>query len=266
MDALRHLGDHPLTIRLLDLGADKFPQGFSERNPFLGCRSMRLLRGNPEIFRQQIRAVLRASALGKVRFMFPMIATSEELRECKDFVADVREELDRAGVPYDKGISVGMMIEVPAAAMMADRFAREVDFFSIGTNDLIQYTLAVDRNNEHVSHLFSATNPAVLRLIRLTVDAADKAGIDVAMCGEMASDILYTPLLIGVGLQRLSMALAAIPDVKKLVRTISYADARKIAETVADMHTSPEIEDYLRKELRRSMPEFFAEGSAFDAE
>jgi len=266
MDAIRHLGDHPLTIRLLDLGADKFPQGYAERNPFLGCRSMRLLGKNPDIFRQQIRAILRASALGKVRFMFPMIATPDELRECKDFVQDVRDELDRAGVPYDKDIAVGMMIEVPSAAMMADRFAREVDFFSIGTNDLIQYTLAVDRNNEHVSHLFSATNPAVLRLIRLTVEAADSAGIEVAMCGEMAGDILYTPLLVGMGLQHLSMAPAAIPDVKKLVRSISHTDAKTIADTVAEMPTSRLIEEFLQKELRRIMPELFAEGNAFDAD
>jgi len=255
MEAIRALGDHLITIRLLDLGADKFPVGFAERNPFLGCRSMRLLRVNPEMFRNQIRAILRASALGNVRFMFPLLATFEELRESMELVHDVMGELERKGVAYDKDIKVGMMIEVPSAALMADVLAPEVDFFSIGTNDLIQYTLAVDRTNEHVSHLYSPVDPAVLRLIKHTVEAAARAGIDVCICGEMAGDVLYTALLVGLGLQRLSMAPTAMADVKKLIRSITYEDARRTAERIMQMATPAEIETHLAEELRRVAPE-----------
>ena len=255
MEAIRALGDHPMTIRILDLGADKYPTGFQERNPFLGCRSMRLLRINPEMFRSQFRAILRASALGKVRFMFPMIATVEELREARELFDDVRSEFDRKGAHYDKTLPVGMMIEVPSAAMLADLFASEVDFFSIGTNDLIQYALAVDRNNEHVSHLYSAVDPAVLRLIRHTVQAADRADIEVSICGEMAGDIVYATLLVGMGIRKLSMAPAAIPDVKKLIRSISYEDARQVADKAMAMRSAEEVERFLQSETRRVTPE-----------
>ena len=264
MDAIRHLGDHTLTIRLLDLGADKFDLGFNERNPILGCRSMRVMRKVPHVFRQQVRAILRASALGKVRFMFPLIATLEELREAMELVDDVRSELDRSNVPYDKDVKIGMMIEVPSAAVMADQFAEEVDFFSIGTNDLIQYTLAVDRNNEHVSHLFSPVNPAVLRLIQRTVDAARKTGIEVSMCGEMAGEPLYTMLLVGMGLQRLSMAPTAMPDVKKLVRSINYSDAVEVARHASGLSTAEEVEAFLRQEMQRAVPEFVDEDHAVE--
>ena len=260
IDAVRALGDHPVTIRILDLGADKFPVGFAERNPFLGCRSMRLMRVNREMFRHQIRAILRASALGNIRFMFPLISTVDELREAKELVRDVKEELDDAGVSYDKNIEMGAMIEVPSAALMADVLAKEVDFFSIGTNDLIQYTLAVDRGNEHVSHLYSPVDPAVLRLIQHTVEAGDRAGVEVAMCGEMAGDTVYAMLLVGMGLQRLSMAPSAIVDIKKLVRSITYEDARQLAERVMAMQTASEIESFLEQETRRVLPELFEQG------
>ena len=259
MEAIRALGDHPITIRILDLGADKFPVGFEERNPFLGCRSMRLMRVNTGMFRNQIRAILRASALGNVRFMFPLIANLDELREARELVKDVALELDGKGVSYDKDIKVGMMIEVPSAALMADVFAKEVDFFSIGTNDLIQYTLAVDRDNEHVSHLYSPVDPAVLRLVRRTVDAGVQAGIEVSLCGEMAGDILYTMLLVGMGVQRLSMAPAVIADVKKLVRSVTYEDAVRVAERVMTMETASEIERFLYQETRRVMPELMGD-------
>lgn len=257
LESLRLLGDRPITIRVLDLGADKFSMGLDERNPFLGCRSMRLMRNHPRMFRDQIRAILRASALGKVRFMFPMIASLSELREAKQMVADVMAELDRTHTNYNKTVQVGMMIEVPSAALMAERLAREVDFFSIGTNDLIQYTLAVDRNNEHVAHLFSPANPAVLRLIKNTLDAGEKAGIEVAMCGEMAGDILYSTLLVGLGCQRLSMAPATIADVKKFICSITYKDAKQLAERVLAMNTSQEIEELLRSEALKIVPELF---------
>ncbi len=255
MEALRTLGDHPLTVRLLDLGADKVSIGYEERNPFLGCRSMRLMRTNPGLFRDQLRAILRASALGKVRFMFPMISNLPELHEARQMVVDVMAELDHKGIKYDKEIEIGMMIEVPSAAVLADTFAQEVDFFSIGTNDLVQYTLAVDRANEHVAHLFSPVDPAVLRLIKLTVEAADQAGIEVAMCGEMAGDILYTILLVGLGLRNLSMAPTAIADVKKYVCTVTYENSKEIAARVMNMSTTQEIEAYLREEAQRSVPE-----------
>jgi len=257
MEAVRMLGDCPMTIRVLDLGADKFALGFEERNPFLGCRSMRLMRTNPQMFRDQIRAILRVSALGNVRFMFPMIGSLKELRESRRMVADVMADLDRAGVGYNKDVQIGMMIEVPSAALLADRFAREVDFFSIGTNDLIQYTLAVDRNNEHVGHMFSPSDPAVLHLIKRTLDAGEEAGIEVAICGEMAGDILYSTLLVGMGFQRLSMAPTVIADVKKFICSITYENARKVAERVMAMDEVPEIEEYLREEARDTVPELF---------
>jgi phosphotransferase system enzyme I (PtsI) len=262
MEAIRALEGRPMTIRILDLGADKFPAGFSERNPFLGCRSMRMLRLYPEIFRHQIRAILRASALGKIRFMFPMIANLSELRDAQRVVQEVREELDRGALAYDRAIQVGMMIEVPSAAVMADAFAREVDFFSIGTNDLVQYSLAVDRGNEHVSHLYSAVDPGVLRMMRLTLNAADAAGIDCSICGEMAGDILNTILLVGMGFRKLSMAANAIPDVKKLIRSISYEEAQRIAGQALALQSAGEIETLLAKETRQVIPELLDEDEA----
>jgi phosphotransferase system enzyme I (PtsI) len=255
MEAIQSLQGRPMTIRVLDLGADKFPAGFAERNPLLGCRSMRMLRLYPEIFRHQIRAILRASAMGKIRFMFPMIANLSELRDARRVVQEVREELDRSALAYDRQIKIGMMIEVPSAAVMADAFAQEVDFFSIGTNDLVQYSLAVDRGNEHVSHLYSAVDPAVLRMMRQTLNAADAAGIECSICGEMAGDILNTILLVGMGFRKLSMTPNAIPDVKKLIRSISFAEAQRVAEQALALKCAGEIETLLAKETRRVIPE-----------
>jgi len=259
MEAIRALKDHPMTIRILDLGADKFPSGFPERNPFLGCRSMRLLRLQPTVFRNQIRAILRASAMGKLRFMFPMIANLAELREARKVVTEVMEEFDAAGAVYDKKIQVGIMIEVPSAAMTADLLAEESDFFSIGTNDLVQYTLAVDRDNERVAHLYSPVDPAVLRLIQRTVQAGQKAGIRVSMCGEMAGDIMHTILLVGMGFESLSMAPSVIPDVKKLIRSIRYEGAKKIADHALSLKTAKEVEQYLSDETRKVVPELVQE-------
>ncbi len=264
MDAIRSLGDHRLTIRLLDLGADKYPTGFDERNPFLGCRSMRLMRLNPEMFRSQIRAVLRASALGKVRFMFPLICNHPELREAKAMVRDVMDEMGRAGLRYDADIKMGMMIEVPSAAVLADSFASEVDFFSIGTNDLIQYTLAVDRDNEHVSHLYSSVDPAVLRLMRMTVEAGQRAGIEVAICGEMAGDVVYAMLLVGMGIRALSMAPSAMADVKKLIRSVTYEHARSVAEKAMAMRDAADIEKFLEEETRKVIPELLEDAEPIE--
>ena len=259
MEALRMLGDSPMTIRVLDLGADKFPLGFEERNPFLGCRSMRLMRRSRRIFYDQVRAILRASAFGKVRFMFPLISNLGELREARALVDEVMADLDRAGMHYDKDVQIGMMIEVPSAAVIADVFAQEVDFFSIGTNDLIQYTLAVDRDNEHVAHIYDPVDPAVLRLIRMTLDAGRKYDVEVSMCGEMAGDILYAILLVGMGFQRLSMAPAAIADVKKLICSVSYDEARQLADKVMGMSEPDAVEAFLREETMRVLPELFSD-------
>ena len=265
MGAIRSLGDHRMTIRVLDLGADKFPMGFDERNPFLGCRSMRLMGSNPEMFRRQLRAILRASVMGNVRFMFPMISSRAELLQARQLVTEVMADLDRSGTPYKKDVQIGMMIEVPSAAILADTFAKEVDFFSIGTNDLVQYTLAVDRDNEHVAHLFSPVDPAVLRLIKLTVEAGERAGIEVGLCGEMAGDILYAILLVGLGLRHLSMAPTAVVDVKKLICSITYKEAKKVADTVMTMLSVEEIEGFLREVTRRSVPELLEDEAESEA-
>jgi phosphotransferase system enzyme I (PtsI) len=256
MDAVRSLRGHPMTIRILDLGADKFPLGFMEHNPFLGCRSMRLLRLFPEVFKHQIRAILRASAMGRLQFMFPLICSVQELRDCKAIVAEVMKELDEREVAYDRKVRIGMMIEVPSAAIMADAFAKEVDFFSIGTNDLIQYSLAVDRNNEHVAHFYSPSDPAVLRLLRDTLRAAEGAEIDCSVCGEMAGDPIYAMLLLGMGFRKLSMAPNAIPDVKRLIRSIKYENARHVAAKALELTCAEEITAFLRSEIVRIFPEF----------
>ena len=260
MEAIRALAGHPMTIRVLDLGADKFPAGYPEKNPFLGCRSMRLLRLHPGVFRAQVRAILRASAMGKLRFMFPLICNLDELRDARNLVNDVMAEFDANGTPYDKSIPVGMMIEVPSAAMMADAFSAEVDFFSIGTNDLIQYSLAIDRDNEHVAHLYSPVDPAVLRLMHMTLAAADRSGIDVSICGEMAGDLMCVILMVGMGFRSLSMAPHTIPDTKKLIRSITYDYARQVAQKALTMTTARDIELYLREEMRKVAPEMVREG------
>jgi len=220
---------------------------------------MRLLRLNPELLRNQVRAILRASAFGNIRFMFPMIANLQELRESKDTVRDVMAELSREGISYDQDIKIGIMIEVPAAAVMAESFAGEADFFSIGTNDLIQYTLAVDRDNEHVSHLYSPVDPSVLKLIRLTVEAGERADVEVSMCGEMAGDIVYSMLLVGMGIRRLSMAPSGIADVKKLVRSITLDQAKAVAERAMSMDTAGQIDRFLAQETRKVIPELIEE-------
>jgi len=250
IEALRHLGERPLVVRLLDLGADKFPTGPPERNPFLGCRSIRLLLRNMDMFRTQLRAVLRASGYGHVKFMFPLIANLDEIRQAKEVVADVMAELDREGIAYNKDIEIGIMIEVPSAAIVADRLAKEVDFFSLGTNDLIQYTLAVDRDNAEVARLFSPTDPAVLRLMQMTIDAANRNDISVSICGEMAADLRLTILLVGMGLREISTSSATIPELKKVIRSITYADAQRVAEHTCSLDNAGEAMAFLEEKAK----------------
>src|SRR5690606_12292602 len=230
---LEAFGKRPVIIRTLDIGGDKdlpyadFPK---EENPFLGHRAIRFCLDRRDIFKTQLRALLRAGVHGNLWIMFPMVSSVSEVREAKALLAECREELKREGVPAAENISVGIMVEVPAAAAIADILAREVDFMSIGTNDLIQYTLAADRGNERVAHLYDAAHPAVLRLIRKTCDAARQAGIPVGMCGELAGDPRMTELLVGLGLSDLSMGSGTIPEVKERIRSIDTSAARALAD------------------------------------
>jgi phosphotransferase system enzyme I (PtsI) len=260
LEVLRAVGPNkPVVIRTLDLGADKFlPRAESathERNPFLGLRSVRLCLRNLTLFKTQMRAILRASAFGDVRIMFPMISTLLELRQCKMILAEVKEDLEEEGVPFNAQLPVGTMIEVPAAAIQADLLAREVDFFSIGTNDLVQYTLAADRNNENVAALYSPADPAVLRLIDTVVQAARRHAIGVNVCGEMSGEPLYTMLLLGLGLRQLSVTPHNIPEIKKLIRSVTVDETAAVAREVMRLETARDVNNYMREQTRRVLPE-----------
>jgi phosphoenolpyruvate-protein phosphotransferase (PTS system enzyme I) len=259
-DALHRLQGRPLVIRTLDLGADKYSEdkGTSgERNPFLGDRSIRMCLHDIPMFKRQLRAIMRASVLGDVRIMFPMISTLMELRQAKMVLNDVMEELDDEGIAYRRDIPLGIMIEVPAAALMANNFAREVNFFSIGTNDLIQYTLAVDRTNERVAGLFCPAHPAVLQLIRDVIRAGARNSISVSVCGEMAGEPLYTLLLLGLGLNIFSMNGPDVPEVKKIIRSTTMEHARNVARKVMSFDSERQVMHYLREETRKIIPEVF---------
>jgi phosphotransferase system enzyme I (PtsI) len=249
---------HPVTIRTLDLGGDKFASQLDlaeEMNPAMGLRAIRFCLKEKEIFKPQLRAILRASTYGKVRMMFPMISGVGELREAMAVVEEVRGELRRRRIPYDKEMPIGIMIEIPAAAIMADLLAREVGFFSIGTNDLIQYSLAIDRVNEHVSYLYEPLHPAILRLIRRVVEAGHDAGIPVSMCGEMAGEPIYSYALLGLGLDELSMNAAAIPRVKRILRKSVAYEAKEFAGSLLLHATAAEIGRMLRKKVEDLFPD-----------
>jgi phosphotransferase system enzyme I (PtsI) len=254
--SISRLNGKPLVIRTLDLGADKIIPGHlsHERNPFLGLRSIRVSMKYPETFRTQIRAILRASSMGKVRLMLPMITVVEELRWAKRVIEETKAEMTREGHTFDTKLEVGIMVEVPSCAMEAEFIAREADFFSIGTNDLIQYVVAVDRGNELVANLYSPANPAVLRLIKLTIDSGLKSNISVSMCGEMAGDRLFTSLLLGMGLTEFSISPPSIPEIKKIIRNVKYENCKKIAEKVASMSETSAILDYLRSRQDEDLP------------
>lgn len=264
------LGGRPITIRTLDLGADKYTQSRAhtpERNPFLGLRSIRYCLSDLPMFRAQLRAILRASGLpeahpGQVRIMFPLVTSVGELRQGKLLVNDAMEDLADAGLPFDRSIKVGMMVEVPSAALMAEVFAHEADFFSIGTNDLVQYTLAVDRTNERVASLYNPAHPAVLQLIKHTVNAARRHGIPVSCCGEVASEPEHALLLMGLGVRTLSVTSAAIPTIKRLIRSVSISQCEQVAEQALRFDSEAHVSSFLRDRARAIVPEAFDGRSA----
>jgi len=262
LTVLRLIGPKPVVIRTLDLGADKFSTNVEgaadERNPFLGLRSVRLCLRNLTLFKTQMRAILRASALGDVRILFPMVSTVLELRQCKMILAEVKEDLEEEGIAFNRKLPVGTMIEVPSAAIMAEQLAREVSFFSIGTNDLVQYTLAADRTNEAVASLYSPGDPAVLRLIDHVVKAARKHQVEVNVCGEMSGDPIYTLLLLGMGLRQLSLTPHNIPEIKKIIRSVTLEEAKQVAQEALCLETARDVNNYLREQTRRILPEVVA--------
>jgi phosphotransferase system enzyme I (PtsI) len=253
-NVLQKVAPHPVVFRTLDFGGDKFltsGQIHKELNPFMGQRAIRLCLSHPEVFRAQVRAMLRASAYGPTRILIPMISGVEEFREVKRHVRRAKAELKLEKVPFDTKVELGAMIEVPSAAVVADDLARECDFFSIGTNDLIQYTLAVDRGNEKVAYLYEPMHPAVLRLVKGTVMAARKNGIPVTVCGEMAADPMTAILLLGLGVDELSMSAVGIPSVKRLIRSIDLNDAKQLAEEVFAQSTIEDIHKVIKKRLKK---------------
>lgn len=252
-EVLEALNPKPVVIRTLDIGGDKklsYLKIDEEMNPFLGYRAIRLCLKEKEIFRTQLRALLRASIHGNLKIMFPMISSLEELLEAKAVLKEVKTDLDKEGISYASDIEVGMMIEVPSAAIISDILAKHVDFFSIGTNDLIQYTCAVDRMNEKIDHLYQPFNPGVLRLIKMVIDHGHKEGIWVGMCGEMAGDKRMIPILLGMGLDEFSMSPSSILPARKLIQTLTFNKTKGLVEKVLSMGTAAEIEEYLKNTIQ----------------
>ena len=251
-DLATKTGVNPAILRTLDLGGDKFLSHlnpFQESNPFLGLRAIRLCLKRPEIFKPQLRAILRAAAHGPIKIMFPMISTLAEVRESKILLNQCIQQLKKEGQVFRSTIEVGAMIEIPSSAIIADLLIQEVDFLSIGTNDLIQYTLAVDRVNESVAYLYDPGNPAILRLIKMTVDACHKAGKWVGMCGEMAGDPVFVPLLLGMGLDEFSVSVSVIPEIKKVIRLMPFDKAKEIALAALQVKTSEEVLKLIRENI-----------------
>ena len=241
-------------LRTFDLGGDKFDGqtgSLYETNPFLGWRAIRACLDLPQIFKIQLRAMLKASARKNIKIMFPMISQTEELKGAKALLEEAKDELKKKKIPFDENIEVGIMVEIPSAALSADSLAKESDFFSIGTNDLIQYTLAVDRGNERIAHLYQGFHPGVLKLIKQTIDAAHRNGIWVGLCGEMAGDPLATVLLVGMGVDELSTSAMAIPETKKIIRSITFEEAQRLAEQVLGLSTIDEIKKFLIEDYAR---------------
>jgi phosphotransferase system enzyme I (PtsI) len=260
-EAYRHVLEHhapkPVTIRTLDIGGDKIAASLDtplETNPALGFRAIRLCLSRPDLFKTQLRAIYRAAVYGNCKLLIPMISCLPELFATKQILEIVKEELRSEGLPYGNEVKLGILVEVPSAVAIADLLAKEVDFFSIGTNDLIQYALAIDRVNEHVNYLYDTLHPAILRLIRQIVSAGQAGGIPVAMCGEMAGDPVNTPILLGLGLDELSMNALAIPMVKKLIRSISMDECRELTWQAFQMSDAKEIHGFLESWIRKRFP------------
>ncbi len=254
------LKDRPIVFRTMDLGADKFTQRkrfAPEPNPFLGLRSIRFCLQNLAMFKTQLRAILRASVLGPVKVMFPLITNLQELMQAKMILHDVMEDLDEESIEYNRSLQVGIMVETPSAALTASTLARESDFFSIGTNDLTQYTLAVDRGNELVSTLYSPADPAVLRLIRTVIQDAHKAQIDLSVCGETASEPEYVMILLGMGVRTLSLTAPLIPEIKQLIRSVTLEECNALTRKVLAMNSERQISSYIRNTARKVLPEAF---------
>jgi phosphotransferase system enzyme I (PtsI) len=254
------MSPHSVTIRTLDIGGDKFASHLDladEMNPALGLRAIRFCLKEVDIFKRQLRAILRASSYGKLKILFPMISSIDEVFQAKAVLKTVREDLEKEKIPFDSQVPLGIMIEIPSAVAMADLLAREVDFFSIGTNDLIQYTLAIDRVNEHVAHMYQPLHPAILRLIQQTIEAGHRAGIPVAMCGEMAGEPLYVPILLGLGLDELSMNPMSVPRVKQIIRMASYEKSKAFLKEVFSLNTTEEVNAFVRKEMVQWFSESF---------
>ena len=248
-EVLEIMGDRPVTIRTLDVGGDKLISEIEsqhESNPLLGWRAIRFCLEKTEIFRTQIRALLRASHYGNLKIMFPMISGIEEFEEALDMVNEVKKELTEEGIPFNKSLPVGLMIEVPSAAMTSDILAEKADFLSIGTNDLIQYSIAIDRGNEKVAHMYQPLHPGLLRMIHLVVQNAHRHGISVSLCGEMGGEPLYTAILLGLGLDEISMSAYSLPEIKKIIRSVSIAESEELLGTILEMHSYKEINDFTR--------------------
>ncbi len=256
----RVMGERPVVVRTNDLGADKQLAGVTraERNPVLGLRSIRLSLRNLGSFKRQLRAILRASAEGNIWLMFPMISARSELLRAKEVLGEVMDQLTAEELPFNHKIPIGMMVEVPSVAITLDRYVDDIEFISIGTNDLTQYTLAVDRGNQDVADLYNSADPAVLRLVKMAIDTAQSAGIPVGMCGQMSSNPIYTPLLIGLGLRNVSVPPYVLHEIKKACRSMTVDDCERISDQAMAMSTAAEINHFLKSQLKQFAPELVA--------
>ncbi len=251
---VKKISPDPVIIRTMDLGGDKLPKSFlipPQENPFLGWRAIRISLERKDIFATQLRAILRASGAGNVKILFPMISGLDEVHECKKALENAKSELQKEGIKYDLDIEIGVIIEVPSAALLADKIAKEVDFLSIGTNDLVQYLLAVDRGNERIAYLYQHLHPAVLRMIKQIIMAGHQEGVWVGMCGEMASDPLSTLILVGMDLDEFSVSPIAVPEIKKIIRSTEYREAARIAKKVLQFEKTSEVERFMTKVVRK---------------
>ncbi|MFQ5823962.1 MAG: phosphoenolpyruvate--protein phosphotransferase [bacterium] len=251
---VKKISPDPVIIRTMDLGGDKNPQSIlipPEENPFLGWRAIRISLDRQDIFRVQLRAILRASAEGNVKILFPMISNLEELQECKNALEQAKLELWKEDIPFDQNIEIGLMIEVPSAALLSDKLAAQVDFLTIGTNDLVQYLLAVDRGNERVAYLYKHLHPAVLRMIKHIIMAGHQQGVWVGMCGEMASDPLATLILLGLDLDEFSVTPMAVPEIKKIIRSMDHREAVRIANKALNFDKATDVERFMTKVMRQ---------------